>query len=98
MVAPFSTLCRRAIRFSMVFSLIVVVRFLPVTWQHSGQGLRTDKFDRFRQWGQVYDWFTMMRCKSRSNPHSIANALDTIATGLLSSALVRVTRPKLMVR
>ncbi len=29
---------------------------------------------------------------------SIANALETIATGLLSVALDRVTRPKLMVR
>jgi hypothetical protein len=30
--------------------------------------------------------------------HSIAKALETIATGLLSAALDRVTRPKLMVR
>src|SRR5580698_394167 len=30
--------------------------------------------------------------------HSIANALETIATGLLSVALNSVTRPKLMVR
>jgi CheY-like chemotaxis protein len=30
--------------------------------------------------------------------HSIANALDTMATGLLSEALDKVTRPKLMVR
>src|SRR3954447_24092530 len=37
--------------------------------------------------------------RSRSlTGQSIANALDTIATGLLSAALVSVTRPKLMVR
>ena len=30
--------------------------------------------------------------------HSIAKALETIATGLLSVALDSVTRPKLMVR
>ena len=44
----------------------------------------------------------MLRCKSGPNRpcnlHSIANALDTIATGLLSPALDKVTRPKLMVR
>jgi hypothetical protein len=39
-------------------------------------------------------------CPGRSpgRSQSIAKALDTIATGLLSVALNRVTRPKLMVR
>jgi hypothetical protein len=38
------------------------------------------------------------RAASGERAHSIANALATIATGLLSAALVSVTRPKLMVR
>jgi hypothetical protein len=36
--------------------------------------------------------------KSSVRPHSIAKALDTIATGLVSVAPNKVTRPKLMVR
>ena len=38
------------------------------------------------------------RFKRSKTNYSIANALETIATGLLSVALVSVTRPKLMVR
>ena len=37
-------------------------------------------------------------CRSAANAYSIAKALETIATGLLSDALESVTRPKLMVR
>ena len=40
----------------------------------------------------------LARSSSNPHPHSIANALATIATGLLSVALKSVTRPKLMVR
>ena len=36
--------------------------------------------------------------RNRRDAHSIATALETIATGLLSVALDKVTRAKLMVR
>ena len=40
----------------------------------------------------------IIRATPGAQLHSIAKALETIATGLLSDALDKVTRPKLMVR
>src|SRR5712664_3731333 len=100
-VPPFSTLCRGAVLFSIVFSLIVVAAFPVYLAEPTTAELRIDKSDRFYRSVQIYDWFRMMRSLSATaaaHSHSIAKALETIATGLLSPALDKVTRPKLMVR
>jgi len=95
-IAPLlKTLRRGAIR----FSIMARDPFRLIDTEASDAELRIDKpVSGFPGVG-IQIWFTNRAPPGvRSDLYSIAKALDTIATGLLSRALSRVTRPKLMVR
>lgn len=96
-IAPLlKTLRRGAIR----FSIMARNPFRLIDTETSGTGLRIDEAIHAFAGVRIQVWFTKWAAAAglRSMPHSMAKALDTIATGLLSLALSNVTRPKLMVR
>jgi len=66
-------------------------------WHSKGE-LRVIESNECCIWVRLYMLLTTLMRATATGSHSIAKALETIATGLVSAALRRVTRPKLMVR
>ena len=100
-----NTLCRGATRFSRIASFMAVARTLLFAGrrphvaicvvQISASKLKSNKCQQSPQGRAIYNRLTIIAINGR---YSIANALETIATALLSAALESVTRPKLIVR
>ena len=91
-----NTLCRGATRFSLIASFIAMARIFAICFvQTSRSKLKSNKHRIITT--RALD-LSLVNHGAAAGIHSIAKALETIATGLLSRAFVSVTRPKLMVR
>ena len=89
-----STLCLGAVLFSIIAEFQISSK---TTYSVSTSGLRVIESNERRIWPGVYvSLATRAGCHWLA--HSIAKALEAIATGLLSVAPRSVTRPKLIVR
>src|SRR5215468_10773787 len=77
------TLCRGAIRFSFIASFIAAARYIAIfVVQIIGSKLKSNKRQGSQQRRAINDQLTIM---GPTNRHSIANALETIATSRLSA-------------